>query len=190
MTFCFKWLKRGLGRDHLMTSLHQEIIVVDTSVLINFLRINRMDLIADHSHKFVITDHVTEEISDKFPAQKQRLKESLTLNAISQKCIDRPEELSLFGSLSATGRLGDGECSAIAMAVNRRFDLAIDDRQAKRQAKLTDPTLRILTTRDLMVSMIGEGILNVEQADQIKDEWATRHRFRLKKLKSFHDICS
>ena len=56
------------------------------------------------------------------------------------------------------------------------------------QARRTDPTLRILTTQDLMVSMIHEDLLDIAEADRIKDDWALRHRFRLK-LRSFREIC-
>ena len=35
---------------------------MDTSVLINFLCIDRMDLIARHSHQFIVTDHVAAEV--------------------------------------------------------------------------------------------------------------------------------
>ncbi len=38
-----------------------------------------------------------------------------------------------------------------------------------------------------MLSMIGEGLLGIEEADRIKDDWAARHRFRLK-LRSFRDL--
>ena len=72
-------------------------------------------------------------------------------------------------------------------AVHRRYILAIDDRRATIQARRVDQTLRVLTTRDLMVSMIGEGLLDIIEADSIKDEWAARHRFRLK-LQSFRDF--
>lgn len=40
------------------------IIIADTSVLINFLRIDRMDLIGAHPSAFVATEHVAVEISD------------------------------------------------------------------------------------------------------------------------------
>ena len=32
---------------------------------------------------------------------------------------------------------------------------------------------------DLTVQMIVEGLLSVEEADAIKNDWATNHRFRL-----------
>ena len=164
------------------------IIVTDASVLMNVLRIDRMDLIAGHSHDFVVTDHVAAEISDQYPEQQRRFADAIDAGAVLQTSITNPEELSLFASLSSSGRLGAGECAAIAVAVHRRHTLAIDDRQATTQARRTDRTLRILTTQDLIISMIGEALLDISEADRIKDEWAAEHRFRLK-LNSFRDIC-
>ena len=40
------------------------IVVADTSVLLNFLKIGRMDLIGSHPRRFLATDHVENEISD------------------------------------------------------------------------------------------------------------------------------
>ena len=163
------------------------IIVTDTSVLINFLRIDRTDLIAGHSHDFLATDHVAAEISDRYPEQQQRFAAVLDAGFISVTSVTTPEELQLFATLFATGRLGAGECSAIALAVHRGYILAIDDRVAIRHAHRTDAALRILSTQDLMVSMIREGLLEIEEADRIKREWERRHRFRLG-LDSFREL--
>ena len=162
-------------------------VVIDASVLLNFLCIDRMDLLARHSGTFIVTDHVAAEVGDRYPGQRQRFVSAVAAGAVLQETVTSPEELSLFGSLSASGRLGAGECSAIAVAVHRRLVLAIDDRQAAKQARRTDRTLRILTTQDLMVSMIRERLLGIEEADYIKEEWAARHRFRLK-FRSFRDL--
>ena len=163
------------------------IVVIDASVLINFLRIDRMDLIADHSHGFVVTDHVAAEISGRYPDQQQRFALAINTGAISQVSITNPREIAVFGSLSQSRRLGAGECSAIATAVCRQHILAIDDRRATTQARRASQTLQILTTQDLMVSMIGENLLDIPEADSIKDDWAIQHRFRLK-IQSFQDI--
>lgn len=163
------------------------IIVTDTSVLINFLRIDRTDLIAGHSHDFLATDHVAAEISDRYPEQQQRFAAALDAGIIVETRVTGPEELHLFGTLFATGRLGAGECSAIVLAVHCGYILAIDDRLATRHARRIDAGLRILSTQDLMVSMIREGLLEIEDADRIKQEWATRHRFRLG-LASFQEL--
>jgi hypothetical protein len=63
------------------------VVVTDTSVLVNFLCIDRMDLIARHSHRFVITDH--------YAAQKARL--------AAQRYLFPPSSISnndpLFGAM-------------------------------------------------------------------------------------------
>ena len=164
------------------------VVVTETTVLVNFLRIDRMDLIAGHSHAFIVTDHVADEVSDRYPDQQQRFASAVEAGALFEETVTNRTEIALFGTLSASGRLGAGECSAIAVAVHRRHMLAIDDRRATIQARRADRTLRILTAQDLMVSMIGEGLLDIVEADRIKDEWAVRHRFRLK-LASFRDVC-
>ena len=163
------------------------IIVTDASVLINFLRIGRIDLIAGHSHAFLATDHVAAEISDQYPDQQQRFASALDSGGLTLVPVAAAEELRLFGSLSATGRLGAGECSAIALAVYRRYTLAIDDRVAKHQASRFAPALHIVTTQDLVVSMIRQDLLDIEEADRLKHEWANRHRFRLN-LDTFGDL--
>lgn len=164
------------------------VVVTDASVLLNFLSIDRMDLLSRHSNRFVITDHVAAEVADRYLHQQQRFAKAVSAGVVLQTSVRSPAEMSFFGEVSASGRLGAGECSAIAVAVYRHLTLAIDDRQAARQARRTDPALRILTTQDLVVSMIGEGLLDIAEADRIKDEWAVRHRFRLK-LRSFREVC-
>ena len=161
------------------------IIVTDASVLINFLRIDRTDFLARHTHDFIATDHVTAEITNRYPDQEQRFATAIAARAISVTRVTTSEEIDLFSSMLATRRLGAGECSAIA--IHRRYILAIDDRIATTHARRADSTLRILATQDLVVSMILENLLDVAEADRIKQEWATRHRFRLK-LDSFQDM--
>ena len=97
------------------------IIVTDTSVLINFLRIDRIDLIAGHSHAFLATDHVANEVSDRYPDQQRRFASALDSGALTLVPVAATEELRFFASLSSTGRLGAGECSAIAVAVQRGY---------------------------------------------------------------------
>ena len=166
-------------------------IVLDTSVLINFLRIDRMDLLTRYSHEFIITDHVADEITNHYTNhysdQQERFttaRENGTLQPIS---ITDPVEVESFGKLISSDRLGAGECSAIALVIHRGHILAIDDRYASEQALHASQSIQIQTTQDLMVSMIHENLLNVQQADTIKDTWAKDHRFRLR-IKSFAEL--
>ena len=163
------------------------IIVTYASVLPSFLRIDRIDLLACHSRAFLATDLAATDITDRYPDRQQRFAAALAAGTISETRVTSPEEIRLFGSLFATGRLGAGECSAIALAVHRRYVLAIDDRLATTHARRADATLRILATQDLVVSMINQGLLNIAEADRIKQEWATRQRLRFK-LGRFRDL--
>lgn len=163
------------------------IVVADTSVLVNFLRIDRMDLIANLPHEFLATEHVAEEISNGYKDQMACYEEAINNNVLSQVSLDSEVELETFAELSASERIGYGECSVIACAICRQHALAIDDRRATAEAKQLDKGLPIVGTADLIVAMIKEAILTLEQADAIKSDWSINHRFTLK-LKSFSEL--
>lgn len=164
-----------------------QIIIADTNILINFLRINRLDLIARHSHQFVITEHVRDEITEYYPVQRQMLQEAIDDGVFTEKAVNALDELQLFGKLMGEGRIGSGECSAIACAVCSGHKLAIDDKRAIKEAYKASGELEILSTQELMVSMISEQLLKVDEADEIKNAWETEHRFKLK-ISSFRDV--
>ena len=170
-----------------MTCVSSIIIVADASVLINFLRIDRMDLIARHSHRFLVTDHVAAEVTDFYPDERTRLDVALHAGVLQQVSVDGQREVALFGALTVSGRLGIDERSAIALAICRGYVLAMDDRRAIKQAREEKSALRILTTRDLVVTMIRENLLSVSEADKLKELWADHHKFRLP-IKSFSDL--
>lgn len=160
------------------------IVVADSSVLINFLRIDRMDLIGAYPASFIATDHVAAEISDTYPDQQARYEAALNSGQITEQRVDDPVELEMFLRLGAKGRLGAGERAAIAVALNRACALAIDDsraiRRALQEAALGDNALTILRTQDIVVELIRRGVVSVEAADAILVDWATNHRFKLK----------
>jgi predicted nucleic acid-binding protein len=169
----------------------RSIIVADTSVLINFLRIDRMDLIGAHRASFIATDHVAGEIADSYPDQQARYNAALKTAMLEEHRIDDPAELELFLRMGEKGRVGAGERSAIAVALNRKYALAIDDsraiQRAIEEARIAGSTLLIVRTRDIVVDLIKQGVLSVEAADAINVDWATNHRFKLK-IASFQDL--
>ncbi len=83
-------------------------------------------------------------------------------------------------------RLGAGECAAIAYAACRGHFLAIDDKAARRAAAPVIPHARLLDTQAVMVSLIAAGVLSIDEADAIRDEWERQHRFALR-IRSFRD---
>jgi hypothetical protein len=173
------------------SSVTLAIVVADTSVLINFLRIDRMDLIGVHPASFIATDHVAAEIADTYPDQQARYAVALNAAQLTEQRIDDPSELEMLLRLSAKGRLGAGERAAIAVALNRGCALAVDDSRAMRraieEAVLGQNSLTILRTQDIVVELIKRQVMSVEAADTILRDWATNHRFKIK-VRSFRDL--
>jgi predicted nucleic acid-binding protein len=167
------------------------IVIADTSVLINFLRIDRMDLIGAHPASFIATDHVAAEIADTYLDQQTRYEVALTAGQVTQHRIDDPAELDIFLRMAEKGRLGAGERSAIAVALNRGCALAIDDSRAiyraLEEAGIAGNALTIVRTQDIIVELVRNGVVSVEAADAIHVDWATNHHFKLK-IASFHDL--
>jgi predicted nucleic acid-binding protein len=163
-----------------------DIIVSDTSVLINFLKIDRLDLLGNCSLHFLVTDHVRDEITHNYTDQLQRFHNSLQKHILEEIRVVEVAEVELFSTLQ-NGKLGIGECSAISVAIHRKCSLAIDDNLAIKSTLSLAPNLLIFRTQDLMVKMIQEGVLNISDADLILQDWAENHRFKLK-IKTFKEL--
>lgn len=171
-----------------MTSHEPEHVILDTSVLINFLSVDRMDLLARHpGYRFLITEHVRGEVTAHYSDQVERLNAALASNALEETRVEAVEELALFAQLTQNRRLGLGECAAIAAAVRRGHVLAIDDKVARRAALTLSPSLPVIDTQALMVSLIRAGVLTVEDADAVKLVWETEYSFKLK-IDSFRNL--
>lgn len=155
------------------------VVITDTSVLINFLVLDRAGLLAGvPTHRFVVTDHVRAEITAHYHEQLQRLEQAFSAQILEEITVSDLAEVQLFAELTAKG-LGVGECSAIAVAVHRQLTLAIDDKQAIKKVASLGLNVIILTTESLMVLLIRQGALSVDEADAMKLEWETNYRFRL-----------
>ncbi len=163
-----------------MSSAGRAEVLVDTSVLVNFLNVDRLDLLAGHpSFLFLITNHVRKEITQHYAEQVLRLDEGVSSGAVMEIAVTSMAELNLFAQLSQGGRLGAGECAVIAAASVRGIPVAVDDKRAKKTALKHCPRQNVLDTVDLMVSLIRAGLIDVREADSIKQIWESTYRFRL-----------
>ena len=163
-------------------------VITDTSTLVNFLRIGRVDLLAGlTSYRFVVTNHVRTEVTAFYPAQLANFEFALMAGHVVEITLDTPAELDVFGELK-TLRLGDGECASIAAALSRGTPLVIDDVRARKKALEREPSLRLLDTVGLMVEAIQAGLLTVPEADAIKADWEKNHRFIKKHFSSFAEL--
>lgn len=161
------------------------VVVADTSVLINFLKLDRMDLIARHSSQFLVTNHVGDEVTRHHACQRARLEEALKTGVLVEHPVVDAKDVALFAKLCED--LGAGESSAIAFALNRGHALAMDDGKAIKFAKKHSKTVEVLRTQDLFVSMIRENLIDVVEADALKSTLETNHRFRMS-IQSFGDL--
>jgi predicted nucleic acid-binding protein len=156
-------------------------VLLDTSVLINFARIRRLDLLADHPrYSFFVTDHVRAEVLEHFRDEFEAVNTAVTDGILTELTVNTTAELEDFGRLVSMKTLGAGECSAIVVAKHRSLVLAIDDVTARNKALKFHTALAVLGTEELIVSLIQENILSIKQADRIKSDWEANHRFRLK----------
>lgn len=169
---------------------HPAIIILDATVLINFLKVRRMDLLKEHPADIIITEHVRSEVTEFYPDQLELLNSAIVDGIVQELVINDFNEVSeivTFRLEKTQNRCGMGECSATIAAKNRGYSLAIDDNPAIKIIVQTFPNLRIVRTQDMIVEMIQANIIDVATADVIKKEWEEKHRFKLTFL-SFAEI--
>lgn len=161
-------------------------IVFDTCVLINFIHVERLDLLAAlPGTACVVTDHVRGEITDDYPEQVALFLDATERGLIELLRVDAPEELQMFADLECSG-LGIGERSAFVAGFHRGFTVAIDDRRAIRIVSRALGTMPIVGTEGIMRRLIAAGSISVMEADALKLRWETDHKFTLS-FKSFGD---
>jgi predicted nucleic acid-binding protein len=153
------------------------LIVADTSVLLNFLKIGREQLLTQLPEPVAVTNHVREELT--VLEQRERLVTLIVSNQIQEIILDSIPELQMFARFMASGRLGPGECSALTHGILHKSTVALDDSRAIKEARKTDASVKILQTQDIVVRLIQSGQLTIQEADAIKQEWAKMHRFAL-----------
>jgi hypothetical protein len=161
------------------------LIVADTSVLLNFLKIGREQLLTQLPEPVAVTNHVREELT--VPEQRERLVTLTASKQIQEIVLDSIPELQMFGRFMASGRLGPGECSALTHGILHKSTVALDDTRAIKEARKIDASVKILQTQDIVVRLIKTGQLTIQEADAIKQKWAKMHRFALG-FSSFQDI--
>ena len=160
------------------------VVVTDTNVIINFSHIGRLDLLgALPGLKFIIPEHVMEEITDE--KQNDAIKQALDGGWIEPVTITDAAELKNYAELHRT--MGQGEAACLAIAEHRGYLIASDEKRVFRRTvheRLGND--RLLTTPDLIVHAIRTGLTTVAEADQWKDKLQD-NRFTMQ-FKSFAEL--
>ncbi len=148
-------------------------IVIDASTLINFLKIEGAGLLGTHPSTFLVTSQVDREVV--WEAQRRHLSVALRKgHLVLHPTEDLRETSSIFSGLVQKGLLGEGESSAIAVAVEKKWSLATDDRGAIRVVKQRGLGLPIITTWGLFRELVTAGVLAEREARDLYAECGMR----------------
>ena len=150
-------------------------LVLDTSVLLNSVKVGRTALLGRTGHRIFLLDQVFEEVIR--PEQREAVQEAIDAGMFSHEQVVDLEEVSLFADLHAGGRLGTGECAVLAVAIVRDFIAGVQDRKAQAEGRKRNEKLRIFQTEDIVAGLIRSGEMTLEEADRLLIEWAKKHRF-------------
>ncbi len=160
-------------------------IVLDTSILLNFVKIGRIELLGQLGTSVVLLDQVFGEV--RRSEQRAAVKSAVASGTLELQSVRDLVEVVLFTELRAGGRLGAGECAVLAVALTRNWIAGLQDRKAYAEGKCRREDLVICKTEDLVLTLIKTGCLTIEEADELLVEWAAKHRFR-SRLTSFRDL--
>jgi predicted nucleic acid-binding protein len=147
-------------------------VVADSSFLINFLAVDRVDILAAlRQFRFHVLDHVVAEIRDE--EQRGRLEAALEQGILVLLEIADPDEVRLYDEFRQI--LGDGEAACLAVAVRRRWLLAGDEKGRFRRelfGRLGEEYL--LNTLGTLVMAVRARVLTIEETERLREELRKR----------------
>jgi predicted nucleic acid-binding protein len=159
-------------------------VSTDACILINLLRAHRLDLLgAVPPYVFFIPKEALGEIT--YPDQQAELQEALDRGWIQETRLEAIAELQIFAR--ANEQLGSGESACLALAQARNWILGTDDSKGAKWGKVISASgIQILNTPGILLLAIRQGVLTIEQADEIKT-LLEASRFRMG-FASFRDL--
>src|SRR5438093_1620649 len=117
-----------------MAETSEALLLSDSSVLINFLRIDRTDLLTAVAARLLVTDVVRQEIQVRY--QSDRLEAAIARGEFEEVTLTDLVDLQAAATFQAAG-LGVWESFSIMAAQKLGAVLAIDDRKATGHARRT-----------------------------------------------------
>lgn len=155
------------------------LVATDTSLLLNFVRINRTEILgALPGFRFYVLNHVVNEVTHGPHASR-------LLAALNEGHVI-PFELTHLGAITdyegLRANLGDGEAATIAAAGHLQWVVGIDEKgRAKREAIARVGEQNLLNTPGILVHSVHVGLLTLEEAEQIRLDLAAQN-YRIKPL--------
>lgn len=159
-----------------MPGSNRSPIAIDTSILLNFLKAGRLDIMRACTARLVIPTEVRGEV--RRPDQVAALDAALADGWIREEPITATAEVALFAQMAARGALGIGERAVIAIAATRGWGAALQDKPAREEAQRRNKAMDLLSTESFVREAIEHGVITCDEADALLVEWRTQHRFR------------
>ncbi len=77
-----------------------DVVVIETSTLIDFLRIGRVDLLAGFAaYRFIVTNHVRAEVTTHYPAQLANLEAAVQAGHLGKVSLTDTAKLAAFAAM-------------------------------------------------------------------------------------------
>lgn len=141
------------------------MVLVDNTVLSNFAKVNRLDLIKRAFDHVYITEQVLEEFRR---GVRRGVLPNVNLDFKVLKLKD--EEIELYNALRV--KLGKGESSCLAIAKHRNMKFLTDDSDARKMANILG--VPVSGTIGVLVRCVEEGIITKEEGNYILKEMIAR----------------
>lgn len=137
------------------------MVLVNNTVLSNFAKVNRLDLLKRAFEKLYVTEQVLEEFK---LGVKRGVLPNVSLDFEVLKLRD--DEIELYNSLRV--KLGKGEASCLAIAKNRNMKFLTDDSDARRVANILG--VSVSGTIGILVRCVEKNLISKEEGNQILKE--------------------
>lgn len=167
-----------------MTFFPFRTVITDTNILINLVLTSRLGLCGGlPGVTFVLPEMVLGEVIK--PDQRSAVEAAIHRGGLLLDLMTDLLELVIFAEL--TDRMGRGEAACLAVASNRGWSLASDEKgRFRKEAVARLGEERLLGTADILFLGIRAGLLTVEQADEDK-ALLEKCRFKMP-FTSFRDL--
>ncbi len=159
-------------------------VVCDTCILVNFARISRLDLLVEHpEYRFVVPEQVLDEMKE--PIQRASVDAALANGGL--ELVASTDIAEIAQAVALRRYMDRGEAVAFAVTSIRGWIIATDEGRRTRRMILQElGAKRLLTTPAILLACIRAGMLDVVDADVIKQE-LEKHRFRMA-FRSFAEL--
>lgn len=124
--------------------------VIDTSSLVNISRLKGIDCLDARKGAMLISEKVAEELTDHPHINKGDKLRQFVLNNPEIKTPFKDNEEDEYLRLLRQPEIDEGEASVMAIAINRRLRLVIDERNTKATGKANNHGIKTLTWSEFL----------------------------------------